>query len=435
MKLPICLLLLALIVTDVDAMEWVNLQAPGPSPRHTPAAVYDPEGERIVLMGGRGAGGDLNDVWAFDLQTSSWQQLQPAGQAPRPRFSHNAVYDAPNRRMLIWSGRALDATGSTLLNDVWALDLQSPRWQRLDPVTEAPTARYGTAAVFDPVAGALVTFAGFTTQGRFDDTWRFDPAQRRWQDVTVASPQPGERCLHAAAYDARRRRMIMFGGQRGSAALDDAWALDLATDRWSPLAPAPATGGRKFPAVTYDSATDRFLLFGGEATDGTRGGDLWALSLADDEWSLLADTDLSSGPAGRDGAVLVYVPTQARLILFGGTTPAGNTGDTWSMQLPQATTVVGTETDDDASLGLRAWPNPFNAAVVLEGPQLQGGQLVIHDVLGRRIRTISSTLGSTRRVWDGRDDAGRPVASGVYLAILQSSENLDRHVRRLVLLR
>lgn len=228
--------------------------------------------------------------------------------------------------------------------------------------------------------------------------------------------------------------MIMFGGQRGSAALDDAWALDLATDRWSQLASAPATGGRKFPAVTYDSNGDRFLLFGGEATDGTRAGDLWALSMVTDTWTALTETDAVSGPAPRDGAVLVYVPTQARLILFGGTTPVGNSGDTWSLQLPQpATAITSTLSAVPEAPTLRAWPNPFNASVVLETAGIDETVLVIHDALGRRVRTLGMVNGSARRVWDGRDDAGRAVASGVYLAALRGST--PRHVRRLVLLR
>ena len=66
-----------------------------------------------------------------------------------------------------------------------------------------------------------------------------------------------------------------------------------------------------------------------------------------------------------------------------------------------------------------AFPNPFNAAVTLQ-VDLAAGQTAsvdIFDVGGRRLRRLllrgrgpSSTV-----VWDGRDDRGRIVASGVYL--------------------
>ncbi len=412
-------LFLLFVVPPVLAQEWAQLDATGPSARRTAAAILDPVGDRILLFGGRGSSGDLGDVWAFDLEQDTWRQIAIEGDGPTPRFSHNAVYDPPGHRMLVWSGRSVDASGSTLLNDVWALDLETSRWTELTPTNQAPVERYGTAAVFDPVAGSLVTFAGFTTQGRFDDTWRFDPVARTWRDVTAASPQPGERCLHAAAYDPRQRRMIMFGGQRGSDALHDAWALDLTTDR-------------KFPAVSYDSVGDRFFVFGGEQTDGTRSGDLWALDMRTETWS----TQTTTGPPPRDGAVLVFVPVQSRLVLFGGTTPeGGHVADTWTLPIKgPPTAVTGHESAVPVTPTMTAYPNPCNASVTLDLSVTEHGRLQIYDTLGRSVRQLGLVAaGPGQRFWDGRDDAGREVASGVYLAVLQSPSS--RRVTRLALLR
>jgi hypothetical protein len=60
-----------------------------------------------------------------------------------------------------------------------------------------PNVRYGVGYTFDPVARDLVTFAGFTNQGRFDDVWRFNDQAVTWTDVSPGLG-PGERCLHAA---------------------------------------------------------------------------------------------------------------------------------------------------------------------------------------------------------------------------------------------
>ncbi|HIE03522.1 MAG TPA: choice-of-anchor D domain-containing protein, partial [Candidatus Latescibacteria bacterium] len=68
--------------------------------------------------------------------------------------------------------------------------------------------------------------------------------------------------------------------------------------------------------------------------------------------------------------------------------------------------------------GLSAFPNPFNSSVsiVAQVPEL-GSELVVYDVKGRRVRTIARSLPPGRYVlsWDGRDDLGRPAASGVYI--------------------
>ncbi len=69
---------------------------------------------------------------------------------------------------------------------------------------------------------------------------------------------------------------------------------------------------------------------------------------------------------------------------------------------------------------LSGYPNPFNAAIMLEGrgfPARSGPISVdVYDILGRRVRRLTSpvTAGSVRIIWDGRDETGVAAASGVY---------------------
>lgn len=73
-----------------------------------------------------------------------------------------------------------------------------------------------------------------------------------------------------------------------------------------------------------------------------------------------------------------------------------------------------------------SFPNPFRAGQATLQVRFQSkaasaprGTATIHDVLGRRVATLHHpTLGSDDAVtfrWDGRDDAGRRVASGIFL--------------------
>ena len=64
-------------------------------------------------------------------------------------------------------------------------------------------------------------------------------------------------------------------------------------------------------------------------------------------------------------------------------------------------------------------PNPFNpstsARFTLASSQRVA--LDVYDVRGARVRALVSSFlpaGSHRVAWDGRDDAGRSAASGVY---------------------
>jgi hypothetical protein len=86
-------------------------------------------------------------------------------------------------------------------------------------------------------------------------------------------------------------------------------------------------------------------------------------------------------------------------------------------------------------------PNPFNPTTVIPYT-LPGGsatsrvRLVILDVSGRMVRTLvdePQAGGLHEAVWDGRDDRGGPVSSGIYFCVLDA--NGQRNTRKMVLLK
>lgn len=86
--------------------------------------------------------------------------------------------------------------------------------------------------------------------------------------------------------------------------------------------------------------------------------------------------------------------------------------------------VTAVESAPAARLPLVAQPNPFNPTTTLHFSLAREGmaRLSIHDLAGRRVRVLhEGTLpaGAQRFAWDGRDAAGRALASGVYLARLE----------------
>ncbi len=84
------------------------------------------------------------------------------------------------------------------------------------------------------------------------------------------------------------------------------------------------------------------------------------------------------------------------------------------------------------------YPNPFNPSTEIRFslPELQDVQLVVYDLLGRKVRTLvdkKMTPGSHTVVWNGVSDNGNPVSSGVYFYKLQS-ENYS-NVRKMILMK
>jgi hypothetical protein len=158
-KSMILIFALILLCEYSFAQTWQEITPTGgntPDARRNSAAIYDPVSHRMILFAGKAASGDQNDVWVFDLNTNLWSDITPAsGPAPAPRFTPNAVYNPENQQMIIWSGQ-----GVSFYNDVWAFDLTNESWSEFTPPDPKPNIRYGTAAVFDPLARDLVTFAG-----------------------------------------------------------------------------------------------------------------------------------------------------------------------------------------------------------------------------------------------------------------------------------
>ena len=73
------------------------------------------------------------------------------------------------------------------------------------------------------------------------------------------------------------------------------------------------------------------------------------------------------------------------------------------------------------------YPNPFNSEVVVKYSLPEEGEveLVVYNTLGQAVRRLAmgqQGMGHHRVVWDGRDDVGRGLATGMYLVQLRASE-------------
>jgi len=85
------------------------------------------------------------------------------------------------------------------------------------------------------------------------------------------------------------------------------------------------------------------------------------------------------------------------------------------------------------------YPNPFNATTLIpftiSPPPVNSSQLIVHspipttltiyNILGQRIKTLvneEKLPGNYTVTWDGRDDKGKDVASGIYFYQLKSGD-------------
>lgn len=74
------------------------------------------------------------------------------------------------------------------------------------------------------------------------------------------------------------------------------------------------------------------------------------------------------------------------------------------------------------------YPNPFKANTVVEFdlPEESGVYAMIYNILGSRIRILENDIkgaGSYELEWDGQNDKGDTVSSGVYFLVLLADSN------------
>lgn len=113
------------------------------------------------------------------------------------------------------------------------------------------------------------------------------------------------------------------------------------------------------------------------------------------------------GELAKDGSYLLWVAEGV-----------SGVGDEVPGALPAATRFAG------------AVPNPFNPQTVIAFDVVSAGpcRVTVHDLQGRLVRTLvdrAMAAGRHEETWDGLDDAGRRVASGVYVARLEAAGARD----------
>jgi hypothetical protein len=419
--------------------QWSAGPVPGTEPalRYETPGVFDPIGQRMIIIGGFAYGTFVNDVWAIPLTGSpAWTPISPLGTPMPVRHSHTATFDPVRNRIIVIGG--VGSSSGTVFNDVWALTLDgTPSWTQLTPGGVVLPQIDAHTAVYDPVRDRIVVFGGSRPGVGFtNQVWALSLAGApTWSELTPAGVLPTARWEHTAIYDPVRDRMVVQGGFGAGTTLSDAWELRFSpSEQWNQLN-ANSPLARDLHVGVYDPAGDRMVLFGGYNGATQTPNDVWALALGGGGFTQI--TSSGTPPGGRSSPAAIFDPDRHRMLVFGGFSASNPVdAEVWSLDLTQPT-LSAPPSPPTSDLRLdAAFPDPAPGAVTIRFALPAAGDvsLRVFDVSGRLVRTLAEgrfTAGPHDLRWDRRTAAGASARPGLYFYELRSGS--AQATRRLAL--
>jgi hypothetical protein len=361
-KLILLILFLGLWNAVVFSQNWTQITAPhtSPTPREYPSGNNDITSNTMIIFGGVGG---ASDTWLFNPSnglgaTPAWTQLNTSGTPPSYRFGQSGMYDSLTDTLIIFGG--YDLSSSVYLNDTWILTHANgtggnSNWAMLNPSGTLPNPRYSHSAVYDDVNNRMIVFGGETTYFNFiyniynptNDTWVLSNANGlggtpTWTQLSTIGSLPDARLGHSAVYDSVHDRMMIFGGNNGSAFnYNDVWVLPKAnavtgTTSWIQLNPTGTPPSPRYgQTAVYDSYRNWLIVFGGY--DGSNYlNDTWVLTGANGLGETPAWVQLMpSGtlPTERSEHTAVYDYVSSIMTIFGGASNSGYLNDLWTLHI------------------------------------------------------------------------------------------------------
>jgi hypothetical protein len=254
-------------------------------------------------------------------QGGTWSQMPvQVTTGPSGRTHANMAYHQPSGRCVLFGGW----DGSLHQNDTWSFDGRT--WTD-----------HGASAVVSPriqpgmiSAGFLGTllFGGGRFSGQyFNDLYSWAGAD--WVPATTTGILPPPRMGHDVAFDSHRTRIVVHGGYNGTT-LSDTWEASLSISgwQWTQLAAANPPSARHSFRMAYDERRQKMVLFGGQDAFGQFLGETWELSVTGSSATWTQRVSAQS-PSPRWNPAMDYDPARGVVVLTGGYSAAGHLNDVW----------------------------------------------------------------------------------------------------------
>lgn len=124
---------------DCDTGEWTRItEHAQPGKRGRATFEFDEDRGHLYLFGGQIPLGDTNSIYRYNISSNSWKSFSFTIE-PQPRREHSSVFDQDGDRMFIFGGRRNNSGSNPELNDMWTFDVIQEQWQKMPEGDDGPT--------------------------------------------------------------------------------------------------------------------------------------------------------------------------------------------------------------------------------------------------------------------------------------------------------
>jgi len=389
-----------------------------PVARSGSGMVYDPIGDDIYLFGGFPIM-PSNDLWRYDISTSTWTELIPPD-SPANRTNFGMAFDTTRNEIVIWGG--LDMFYSCL-NDMWRYNTASGIWTEVVQ-TSRPSIRYSMSMVYSENLDALFMYGGLDNSINhvYNQLWKFDISSGAW---SVAGALDGiGRFGYGMDLDQNNDTLYIYGGWNYTVGIvGDLLEVDLnnASNYWK-YTPGANPGLLREPVVAClneVSGVSAVYIYGGYDGISEYRSEMYAFSTFSKTFSYVGNytTSAPNWPSGRESTTYCFKHSNDRLFIFSGRDGNGYLQDMWYF--------------DHSSQG---WTQAYN--VVARPDSREGTQLVTslenkrmylfggfgytlfddtwyYDLVTEKWNQVTTTTSPLARF--GYSAAYDPVGGGIYL--------------------
>lgn len=113
---------------DVRLNQWKNPPSTGslPAPRGYANMAANRSRDKIFVYGGYDAKQQFGGMYMYDVTLNRWDKIASRGEKPTTRMNHSLTFIAPNH-LIMFGGRER----STRQNDLFLFDIATSTWKRL----------------------------------------------------------------------------------------------------------------------------------------------------------------------------------------------------------------------------------------------------------------------------------------------------------------